>query len=359
MKNIVIWGTGKVSKRFVETAIKDKDINIIGFIDNEPNNQGTTFFEKEVFGPEKLCELSFDEIVICTIYFDEIKNQIFSDFPFAVDKIRNGQYSVYLKGLISRYKNSSDEDIKEILNYLEKRDLQIFNYDFTDKYREMKVETYYDENHKMYYIKSDDKKMYFAGYLDSPEKVIKYYKSICEEQDSKSPHRYLTEGFDINEDDVVVDVGVAEGNFTLSIIDKIKKAYLIETDERWIEALRLTFKDYQDKVVFINKFITSYSFEQYEILDNLIFEPVNFIKMDIEGSECEALDGMKNLVEISPELKVVICAYHNDYDETIIKMKLSAMNFEYKASSGYMWYPYNKSIPTKLCRGLVRGVKKH
>lgn len=47
------------------------------------------------------------------------------------------------------------------------------------------------------------------------EKAETYYRYILLEQDEKSPHRYLTSEFDVSEGDVVVDVGVAEGNFLI------------------------------------------------------------------------------------------------------------------------------------------------
>jgi hypothetical protein len=35
------------------------------------------------------------------------------------------------------------------------------------------------------------------------------------EQDPDSPHRYLTDSFTIGNDDVLADIGAAEGNFSL------------------------------------------------------------------------------------------------------------------------------------------------
>ena len=357
MENILIWGTGKYAEKFTQTALNVKEINILGFIDNDSQKQGLNFFGKQVFAPHCIGVLKFDKIVICTIYFNDIREQIIRDYPFATNYIRNYKYFLHQMEIIARYKDNPEPEIQQIVNFIGNRDLQVFNYDFSDKYVEMKVVPIFDEINEMFYLNIDNRKMYFASYLDTPEKVKQYYQSICIEQDENSPHRYLDEEFKINDYDVVVDVGVAEGNFTLSVIDKVKKVYLIETDERWIKALKCTFQNYKDKIVFINKFITSYTYDNKEILDNVIKEPVNFIKMDIEGSECDALDGIERVVEMSPELKIAACAYHNDYDEEIIKKKLDELGFKCSTTKGYMWSPYKKIITTKLCKGLVRGVK--
>lgn len=55
------------------------------------------------------------------------------------------------------------------------------------------------------------------------KEVAAYYKSVLMEQDEDSPHKYLTKDFNVENSDVVVDVGVAEGNFSLDIIDRVKK----------------------------------------------------------------------------------------------------------------------------------------
>lgn len=50
-----------------------------------------------------------------------------------------------------------------------------------------------------------------------------YYRGISIEQDICSPHRYFTDDFSVPNNAVVIDAGVAEGNFSLSIIEHVKK----------------------------------------------------------------------------------------------------------------------------------------
>ena len=132
------------------------------------------------------------------------------------------------------------------------------------------------------------------------------------EQDQESPHKYIDESFQVEKGNVVVDIGVAEGNFSLQVIDLVSKLYIIETDDGWIEALQETFKDYQEKVVIIKKFVTSLDDGKYATLDSLIEEPVHFIKMDIEGNEWDALLGAEKLIGRSKNLKCAVCAYHGE-----------------------------------------------
>ena len=90
------------------------------------------------------------------------------------------------------------------------------------------------------------------------------------------------------------------------------------TDEKWIEALKETFREYSEKVVIIQKFLSSYNDGVYATLDTLIYEPVDYIKMDIEGNEWDALEGAKRIIKESEKLKCSICSYHSDFDRILI-----------------------------------------
>lgn len=197
--------------------------------------------------------------------------------------------------------------------------------------------------------------------MNTKEKVLKYYCGICMEQDKQSPHAYMNEQFGVEEGDIVVDVGVAEGNFSLQVIDKVSKIYMIESDKDWIKALEYTFSEYKDKVIIIKKFVSDYTFGSTDTLDNMINEKVNFIKIDIEGCECEALLGAKQLIKNSDKLRCAICAYHRDNDEMYIDEIARMLEMKGSLVKGYMWYPVGqkqKYISPILRRGVIRYEKR-
>ena len=205
------------------------------------------------------------------------------------------------------------------------------------------------------------KKLYMSPKMNTKEKVLKYYCGICMEQDKQSPHAYMNEQFGVEEGDIVVDVGVAEGNFSLQVIDKVSKIYMIESDKDWIKALEYTFSEYKDKVIIIKKFVSDYTFGSTDTLDNMINEKVNFIKIDIEGCECEALLGAKQLIKNSDKLRCAICAYHRDNDEMYIDEIARMLEMKGSLVKGYMWYPVGqkqKYISPILRRGVIRYEKR-
>ena len=90
----------------------------------------------------------------------------------------------------------------------------------------------------------------------SRKEAVRTYRSLEEEQDLHSPHYYFFDGLTLSENSVVADIGVAEGNFGLKIVDRVKELYLFECDAGWIEALEATFEPWKDKVHIVNRFVS-------------------------------------------------------------------------------------------------------
>ncbi len=359
MQRIIMWGTGKVSERMMR-QIKhacQNEIDVVAFVDNDVKKIGEYFFDKRIIGPNELRNEQFDKIIIASKFETEIKDQIEHELEIDSKKVES-YLSVLRMALIDRYRNEEGVEYKEILTRLQCKELDVFNYDFVDNYQNMKQEVILDSSCGLYYTIYKSKRMYFSKKYDTVQKVQKYFESIAIEQDEKSPHRYLDHTFDIQEGAVVIDAGVAEGNFALDVIDKVSKIYMIEADADWIEALKKTFEPYNDKVEIIPKFLSNRVDERCDKLDHIIQGKVDFIKMDIEGSECDALEGAEELLERCEHVKCAICSYHRRGDEGTIRNILQRNHMKCRTTSGYMWYPYGQeSMNIELRRGIVRGEK--
>lgn len=357
-KKIILWGTGKIGQTVLSHISDFDDIcKIIAVIDSDNNKWGKSIFSFVVQTPSILLELNFDKIVISSSqYYEEIKKQIQEQFHIEDKFIEDSTYFAKEK-LLLEYKETGDKEIKEILEYLKSNKVEVFNYSFAKKYEELSAKVEYDKSADLYYVWYEDKRLYISRKFDSKEKVLAYYRSILLEQDEKSPHRYLDKNFQINTGDVVLDIGVAEGNFSLEVIDEVSKLYIVETDKGWIEALKYTFKDYLDKIVFIPKFATDHTEGEMIALDDVITEEVNFIKMDVEGEEVKALNGLRETISSSQNVKCAICAYHNDNDEMLVKEYASQLGMKSSVTNGYMYFPVGnkqKYQAPQLRRGIVR-----
>lgn len=361
---VFLWGTGDIADKILNRYDVFAQYNIMGFIDNDPHKHNGEMFGKHIYAPEILLTVRADKIIILASQYEEIYKQITQELKLTKVLIEDHQFfqkQLEIKpGILKRYKDTTDLEIKTVLEWLNKNELNAFNYPFSVKYNFLNISVLYDEDCGMFYVIHQGKKMYFAKSLDTENAVASYYKSILLEQDEESPHRYLDEQFTVCYGDIVVDAGVAEGNFALQIIDKVSRLYLIEADSGWVEALKETFKDYQDKVIIIPKFLTSTNDGEYATLDSLIDEQVDFIKMDIEGNEWDALLGAARLIRQSKKIKCAICAYHAEYDEILIRSVLTEYGMRCTTTRGYMYIPSwgrNGNVTTRLCRGIVRGVR--
>lgn len=282
--------------------------------------------------------------------------------PVFIKEKRNMFWNKYInkkliKDISDYYKYTDNKEIIYIINHIKKYGIEMFNYNFVNKYKYRKTKVYKDKKNNLMYIIDNGKRMYFKKSMDTAEKVIRYYNSICLEQDQMSPHKYLSDNFNID-GGVVVDLGAAEGNFTLSIIDNVDEVYMFECDEEWIEALKLTFKPYKNKVHIVKKYVTDIDNTKDVSLDKF-FESKNisFIKMDIEGAEIKALEGAKKILKYSKELKLAICVYHKADDKRKVKKLLQG--YKINITNGYIIPIGVKEFlePPYLRRGVIRAEK--
>lgn len=356
---IFIWGTGFAAQRLNEIYANEiREENIIGYIDNDPSKLGKMFCGKRIYSPEVLQDNRNAAIYISVMEKkEEICQQISSQYPYYETSILEDNYFKKLS-LIKRYQNSEDDEAKEIVKYLAGHPLQFFNYPFVEGYKEDKI--FIGIENGLYYTVRHGKKLFFSQDYDTEQKAREYYLSLLIEQDVDSPHRYLTESFQVPDGAVVIDAGTAEGIFSLDIIDLAKRIYIFEPDRNWIDALKYTFESYMDKVVIINKCVSDYTDGGTVTIDDSIKEIVDFIKMDIEGEEYYALQGAKKVLGMSPDAKCVICSYHQEFAYEAIKNLLEKWGFQTTHSKGYMWYTehFNKMRPPVLRRGLIYAEKK-
>lgn len=259
-------------------------------------------------------------------------------------------------------KNNVNE-FQEILNRIMTHGLCVYNYNFVDNYslQQYIKKIQYDKTANMYYSIRNGKKIYISKKYNTAEMAAVCYKNICIEQDKSSPHRYLSENFNVIKGGILVDIGAAEGFFALDNINNFSKIYLLECDLNWIEALNKTFlDDIGKKVIIIPKFASDTNNNNCITIDKLL-EKENLdkltIKMDVEGAEAKVLNGCKQCFASAREISAFVTCYHrpNDSKELLHYFK----NFDFEFSQGYMINLFEK----KLCKpyfrkGVIRAKKK-
>lgn len=351
----ILWGIGKCGTLIWED-VKDY-VEIV--IDGNEKLWGNDWNGFKIQPPEILKDknISYDKIIIASVEWRFIKKDIMN--KYGVDsKYIDNMYFFKRRIFLERYVCSVlTEEQKVVVDYVRDNPLDVFNYEFAYNYIKcLDDDVKYDAKKELFYVYHCGKKMYFSRYFKDKHSCVRYYNALLMEQDINSPHRYLTEKFNVNEEDIVLDAGVAEGNFALEIIDRVKKIYLVECDELWIEALKYTFADYKDKVEIVQAVLGDGSEESLTIDEILSNEKVSCIKMDIEGAEIKALKGARNTLQKNKP-KMLCCTYHNANDYSEIKGLLETYNYNTEPSAGYMVFVHgnNEMEQTALVRGIIRG----
>ena len=227
--------------------------------------------------------------------------------------------------------------IEEVLSFLRKNPLHMFPYNFIYKYDSVKVNVHKDSTSNLNYVFLRNKKLFYPKGWSSEN--IRYSHSFsCLEQDEFSPHSYADDSIQYGKNDIVVDAGSAEGNFSLEIVEKVKKVYLFECSDGWQEPLKKTFEPWKEKVEIIPFKLSSIEDSSSTTLDRFFEnkEPPTILKIDVDGDEKSLLEGSKNLLKDLDYLRIALCVYHKKNDEVEFTNLLQGFNFNVKTSNGYM-----------------------
>ncbi|MBD5529301.1 MAG: FkbM family methyltransferase [Lachnospiraceae bacterium] len=283
-------------------------------------------------------------------------------FILCVDMLSQSVYALANREYWN-YKRRADKDdpqVAEIIDYIDKKGrIDLISYGFVEEYQALPVAVEWDENCGMRYVPYRGRKMFFPRAWDE-NRIASYYRSVVMEQDKRSPHCYDKESYGVNEGDVVVDAGAAEGIFALDCVDRAARIYLIEADPEWIEALEQTFCGDGDKVQIVYGFLDRFHEGSHVSLDGLFeTEEINYIKMDIEGAEKAALEGAAGMLERCENIRCAICSYHCREDEESIRRTLESHGFTTDTSRGYMCpnWTLEAYLEAQLRRGIVFGRK--
>ena len=265
------------------------------------------------------------------------------------DKKKYDKLDSEQKSIIEYLKNDYDYELSTGRTYYEDE-----FYQKTKK--EIKCEMYSEDGLWFNYI--DGHKLFWG---ENENDAKEYYKEMIYWLEEDTPHRYVDvekDGIDIPQDSILLDIGAAEGYFGIKYLDKCKKVYFFEYDEKWVEYLKKSTADYKDKVEIIKGKVGDK--ENYNIVLDDFFkdkEKPTVIKMDIEGAEGAVLRGMKNIIEDdSLPLTMFICTYHrqDDWDRYYEILK---EHFEISSSNGYYWNMQDPKPPF-FRKGMMRARRK-
>lgn len=313
-KQIIIFGAGQLGHK-VYHILKDEGITVRCFCDNKTGGQKDVQTELEIVKIEEL-RLDLEHLLILIAVFDDtaydIVYQQLRDFGFRVEQLMNS------KNIVERL----------TVSYLEQN---------MEKYR------------KVYALLEDDYSR--KVYLNRVKKA--YLDQDISQIVSNSEEIYFDKEILLTEEEVFVDCGGFDGDTALRFVNrtngKFKKIIIFEPEkskEKLIKKNLISYNyDFYGCGLWSSDAILKfdargdcassvYAFGNEEInvktLDGAIYEDApTYIKMDIEGSELEALKGCRRIIK-SYRPKLAISIYHKPEDLFEIPILIKEMNPDYR-----------------------------
>lgn len=266
--------------------------------------------------------------------------------------IRNFKINLKCKLIFIFKKFLPKSDYYKAMAFMGKNGLTAYPDEYMLEYSNFNVEVNFDSIKQLYFVKHNNRKLFFASRFNK-EQIIKLYKSLIIEQDYRCAHRYVGNYEDLR-GLTLLDIGSAEGIFTLDNIERVNHAYLFEVESYWIDALKATFEPWRNKVTIVEKYVGSNISEYSLTIDSFLMgkEKENiFIKMDIEGAEEEALIGAKDILSAGKNIQLAICTYHNPKHPHLFESMLHHYGFRTEFTNGYLYWG------KRLSKAVIRGQK--
>lgn len=236
--------------------------------------------------------------------------------------------------------------------FIGKHGITSYPHEYSLPYRTREVSVHQDVEQKLPYVIHNGHRLYFPDFY-TEEKIKKDYRALLTEQDPKSAHRYVNSYTELTSK-TLLDVGAAEGIFSLDTIEYTNHVILFECMEYWQAPLRATFSKWPDKVTLVKKYVGDTTANDFVAIDD--FLPSNnrqnlFIKMDIEGAERQALQGAQDTLQQGTNVQVAICTYHRVGDPEYIDKYLLHAGFVTEFSEGFLFWS------KRLSKAIIRGKK--
>lgn len=281
----------------------------------------------------------------------KLKQLYWKIFPYQsrayLEQLRfNFHKNKVLNELDSLIQKETDDSYIELKNRIKANGLSIYNYSYVDNYPLSLYlkKVHYDNIYHMFYALRNSKKLYISRKYNTLDTAALCYRNICLEQDSLSPHRYLSPSFPCTDGGILLDIGAAEGFFALDNLDSFEKIYLLECDNDWLDALNKTFmNELEKKVIIIPKFASDINDKHNITIDKLLRNETLdklTVKMDVEGFETKVLNGALKSFKRAKDIAAFITCYHRPNDDVKLLQYLDGFSYEY--SSGYMINLYEK-----------------
>lgn len=333
--NVVVWGVRANGVRLYHYLSERTNANVLCFVDNDKARHGETCCGKEIISPERLSEmLKADhklKVVIATVFHTSVSYQLQRELGFHKDNI------FYARAIEEPlFSAHGDERVNWVADVYE-------------------MEKHFPELQSVFNLLADKRS------IDDLRKLLTYRLTYNPDALAYfTPYDVRGNGFpaDIygdNRDETIIDGGAYTGTSALRWLwgGCLSKCYSFEPEADNYQALLQTISDYglEDRVTPVCKGLSDRNETLYfsgngeggtitedsngqkidvVTLDSLnIQEKITLVKLNIEGSEGDALKGMEKLLR-RDKPKLIISNHHHTKHFWEVPLIIHKINPEYK-----------------------------
>jgi FkbM family methyltransferase len=248
----------------------------------------------------------------------------------------------------SAIKSLRKNEFKNILSILEIAKYSDFNLGFISSAKKDLENNLNKYNVVFNFLKDNESKIIFENIINFRFNFdLSYMKSFIVDIEGQ----YFEDFLNLQRGEVFIDVGGFDGKTSVEFIKRCpnyKSIYIFEPSENNLTKAKENLKNYRN-VNFISKGLSNQKdvlkfnadfgsasvisehgtiILEVDTLDNLINEKVSFIKIDIEGWESMAIEGMRNHI-LNDHPKIAISVYHKVDDFWKIPEQVFAIRHDY------------------------------
>jgi hypothetical protein len=254
------------------------------------------------------------------------------------------------------YLNSSNQEIKESIEFMKQNGIAMIPFYFTLKYNK-KYEVFSDDPSGYPYALVNTNKIFFPK-KNSKEEINKAIQIALMEQDPESPHKYISNNIRVSGHTALL-IGGSEGMFALEIVNSFEHIFFFECNKEWISPVSLTLKNYEKKITIVNKFVSESKNGDQINLDDFFRDysyPIDFMQNDVEGNAISILKGSKQILKKN-NVNLAIACYHSNYESTELSEFLSNEGYNCSFSDKFV-FAWGQKLQKPYTRKAVLYAKK-
>lgn len=323
-RKICLFGQGGFGQATADVFLKEK-IEIAYFIDNNPDIEGKVYRGIECISFARFLEHKEEYYVIVTMADPElVVSQLKSNGIVNFDVMASPyklKFDIEMKKLGAQEIERKIQTVAEILTDEKSKKVleNIVSSWYCEKFPEQLFSEIYQGN--QYFCEDIVKIGGNTVFVDCGAFVGDSFQSFLKNVSGKGFAKAIL--FELN-------------NFTCEELEKNIKEWCSISEQKKIEIVRKGVSNQNTEISYTMSTSSSsvggdgtYKAEIVRLDDEISEEPVSLIKMDIEGSEVDALEGAKKIIaQYKPTL--AICTYHKISDLWEVPLLIKEILPEYK-----------------------------